>query len=61
MLVDMKTLEDVLGKTISTEEIQAAKGTNNYSLNAADFSNGVYFYNLTYSNQTITKRFVVNK
>ncbi|MBL4594838.1 MAG: T9SS type A sorting domain-containing protein [Flavobacteriales bacterium] len=52
---------NVLGKSISNEEIQAVKGTNSYSLNAADFSNGVYFYNLTYSNQTITKRFIVNK
>ncbi len=55
------SIYNVLGKTVKTEEIQAAKGTNNYSLNATDFSNGVYFYNLTYSNQTITKRFVVNK
>lgn len=52
---------NVLGKMVKSEAIRAAKGTNSYSLEAADFSNGIYFYNVTYSNQTITKRFVVNK
>ena len=52
---------NVVGKVITSEKIKAAKGANNYSLNAANFSNGIYFYNLTYNNQTITKRFVVNK
>jgi hypothetical protein len=51
---------NVLGKAIRSEEIQAEKGMNNYLLNANDYSNGVYFYNLTYLNQTITKKFVVN-
>jgi len=52
---------NVLGKMVKSENVQATKGVNNFSLNAADFSNGVYFYNLTYANQTITKRFIVNK
>ncbi len=55
------SIYNVLGKITKTETIQAAKGANRYSLNAADFSNGVYFYSLSYSNQTITKRFIVNK
>ena len=52
---------NVLGKMVKSENVKATKGENNFSLNAADFSNGVYFYNLTYANQTITKWFVVNK
>jgi hypothetical protein len=52
---------NTLGKIIKAENIQAVKGTNSYLLNAADFSNGVYFYNLIYLDQTITRRFVVNK
>ena len=52
---------NVLGETIKSEEINGTQGSNSYSLNATDFSNGIYFYNLTFANQTITKRFVVNK
>ncbi|MBL4669032.1 MAG: T9SS type A sorting domain-containing protein [Flavobacteriales bacterium] len=52
---------NVLGKEVLTEVINASKGTNNYLLNANDFSNGIYFYNLTSSNKTITQRFIVNK
>jgi len=52
---------NVVGKVVKSDEIKARKGENSYSLNAADFSNGIYFYNLTYANQTITKRFVVTK
>ena len=39
---------NVLGKLVKSDEIQATQGVNNYELNAADYSNGVYFYNLTY-------------
>jgi hypothetical protein len=55
------SIYNVLGKVVKAEEILGGTGVNMYSLNAADFSNGIYFYNLTYANQTITKRFVVNK
>jgi hypothetical protein len=55
------SIYNVLGKVVKAEEILGGTGVNSYSLNAADFSNGIYFYNLTYGNQTITKRFVVNK
>ena len=51
----------VLGKVVKSEEIKGQKGTNKYMLHGNDFSNGMYFYNLTCSNKTITKRFVVNK
>jgi len=55
------SIYNVLGKVVKAEAILGGTGGNSYSLNAADFSNGIYFYNLTYANQTITKRFVVNK
>lgn len=55
------TIFNVLGEKIRDEEIQSVKGINNYSLNAADFNSGVYFYNVSYLDQVVTKRFVVNK
>ena len=51
----------VLGEIVKSEEINGQKGMNSYRLNGNDFSNGMYFYSLTYSNQKITKRFIVNK
>jgi len=60
---DITTIKiyNVLGDELKSEEIQALRGINNYSLHASDFTNGIYFYKLSYSEQTITKRFVVNK
>ncbi|PJA08349.1 MAG: hypothetical protein COX70_03890 [Flavobacteriales bacterium CG_4_10_14_0_2_um_filter_32_8] len=55
------TINDVVGKVIRNQKISGKKGSNNYTLTASDFSNGVYFFSLTYLNQTITKKFVVNK
>ena len=55
------TINDVVGKIVRNEQISGKKGSNNYTLDATDFPNGVYFYRLTYLNQTITKKFVVNK
>lgn len=55
------SINNVVGKEIRNENISGKNGSNNYLLNATDFSNGVYFFSLTYLNQTITKKFVVNK
>jgi len=55
------SIYNVVGKEIKTESFWGRKGNNNYLLSATDFSNGVYFYSMTYTGQTITKRFVVNK
>jgi Secretion system C-terminal sorting domain len=52
---------NVLGKTMNTIELSGNKGVNQYSLDASNLSNGIYFYSLSYLDNTITKRFVVNK
>jgi len=52
---------NILGKVVKSESIAAHGGENLYKLNANDFTNGIYFYRLTYQNNTITKRFIVNK
>lgn len=55
------TVFNLLGKIIKTERFSANSGKNIYTLNASDYENGVYFYQLTYQTEKITKRFIVNK
>ncbi|MDT8411615.1 MAG: T9SS type A sorting domain-containing protein [Vicingaceae bacterium] len=55
------TVFNLLGKVIRTEKISTNSGKNTYTLSANDYENGVYFYQLTYQAEKITKRFIVNK
>ncbi len=55
------TVFNLLGEEIKTERISASVGKNVYTLKANDFENGVYFYQLNYQAERITKRFIVNK
>ena len=52
---------NLLGKVIKSENLIGTTGSNKYNLDASNLTNGIYFYSLTYANNTITKRFVVNK
>jgi len=52
---------NILGKTIKSESVVGTNGSNKYNIDASNLTNGIYFYSLTYANNTITKRFVVNK
>ncbi len=54
-------VSNVLGKVVKSDNITAHQGENTITLNASDFSNGIYFYSLTYNNKVVTKRFIVNK
>lgn len=55
------TVFNLLGEEVRTEKISASSGKNTYTLNASNYENGVYFYQLTYQAERITKRFIVNK
>lgn len=55
------SIVNVLGEVISSETIGGVQGVNRYTLNADKLESGIYFYQMTYQNQKITKRFIVNK
>jgi len=54
---------DMLGKEVATlvNDRQFTSGTYSVSWNASDFSSGVYFYQLTAANMTITRKMVLMK
>lgn len=54
-------VRNVLGELISSENINSTTGTNRYLLDASLFSNGIYFYQFSYNNKVISKKFIVNK
>lgn len=54
-------LFDVVGKVVDSKEVRGNVGVNTYVLDARNLVNGVYFYNIIFGNQKITKRFVINK
>lgn len=55
------SITNVLGEVISSETLGTVQGINRYTLDASKLGNGVYFYQINYQNQKITKRFIVNK
>lgn len=54
-------IKNILGETISSVSTLSKQGRNEYLLNANEYSNGVYFFQITYNNSVVTKRFIVNK
>lgn len=52
---------NVLGKVLKSDNLIGTTGSNKYTLDATNLTNGIYFYSLTSVNKTITKRFIVNK
>lgn len=54
-------VRNVLGELVYSESSNANQGVNKHQLNAANFSNGVYFFQINYNNNIVTKRFIVNK
>ena len=57
MLVERIT--NLLGKEIDTREIDAKQEENKFSINAQNFSAGIYFYSLGDGKATVTKRIVM--
>lgn len=54
-------IRNVLGELVFSDVKNASQGFNQYKLNASNFSNGIYFYQLNHGGEVITKRFIVNK
>lgn len=54
-------VRNVLGELVYSESSNANQGVNKHQLNASNFSNGVYFFQINYNNNIVTKRFIVNK
>nr|HPG42145.1 T9SS type A sorting domain-containing protein [bacterium] len=52
---------DVLGKAVSTKEMDAVKGENKIELDASIIPDGIYFYSVAYKGQKLTKRMVITK
>ncbi|HNX08007.1 MAG TPA: T9SS type A sorting domain-containing protein, partial [Bacteroidales bacterium] len=52
---------DVLGKVVSTKEMDAVKGENKIELDASIIPDGIYFYSVAYKGQKLTKRMVITK
>jgi hypothetical protein len=56
------TMVNPVGQVIAKEEMGSlSAGVHNYKINAASFSNGLYFVNITVGNSTVTKKVVINK
>jgi len=51
----------VLGEVLISEDLSGNQGLNTYKLNASKLNSGIYFYQMTYQKEKITKRFIVNK
>ena len=54
-------VRNILGDLVFSDSKSVQKGTNNYQLNALALNNGVYFYQFSYGENVVTKRFIVNK
>ena len=54
-------VRNILGELVFSDVKTVSKGLNKYQLNAANFTNGVYFYQLSHGGEVVTKRFIVNK
>jgi hypothetical protein len=51
---------DILGRTLYTEKITMATGLNHFTLNLADFENGLLLICLTTRNGSVSKKMVKN-
>lgn len=54
-------VRNVLGEMVIAENKNATQGVNRYQLNVNDLSNGIYFYQFSFEEKVITKKFIVNK
>lgn len=59
-IVEFK-LYNLLGKEVYHDTEAANAGVNSISVDAKNFSPGVYMYSMQFENQTITKRLVISK
>lgn len=66
LLIDAKVTEkfamevtDVTGRTVYTKNLNIDSGFNNIPVNDLNLQGGVYFVNLTYKNEKITRRLII--
>jgi Secretion system C-terminal sorting domain len=52
---------NVLGTTVQEFDLAVKKGINKTTVNAKDFSNGIYFYSLKQGSDLVTRKMVVEK
>lgn len=55
------TVVNLLGEVVYEEAITAQAGQNNVQLSAANLEQGVYMYNLSNGEHTVTKKMIVNR
>ncbi len=54
-------IRNVIGEIVLKDSKYASKGKNTYHLNASNLTNGVYFYQFSFDEHVVTKRFIINK
>lgn len=66
LLIDAKVSEtfkmdiiDVTGRVVYRKDIDVSNGFNNISINDIDLNSGIYFVNLNYKNEKITRKLVI--
>ena len=66
LLIDAKVAEtfkmdiiDVTGRVVYRKDIDVNNGFNNISINDIDLNSGIYFVNLNYKNEKITRKLVI--
>ncbi len=52
---------DITGKTVYKESIEFYQGTQELDINTSNFSNGTYVVNVTTSNNSLSKKLVINR
>jgi hypothetical protein len=55
------SLTNILGQPIHSENWNSKAGINHIDLDISDMPDGLYFYSLTYKNQTKSKRLIIQK
>lgn len=53
-------LRDVLGNEIQTQQVDQQQGYNTWTIDVSNLADGIYFYELQFEGQIITKRLVVS-
>ncbi len=52
---------NIIGKEVFHDIKLADAGQNNFTFDGRDFAPGIYMYNMTFNNETITKRLVISR
>lgn len=53
------TITDITGKIISYQEFKGKKGNNDVEIDGHELSQGIYFYQVKYKNQTAVKKMII--